>query len=208
MKGYKAVGPDMTALYGDDLFSPLKYEQIGKTYIMDDDIAVSERGFHFCKNLMSCYDIYGLSPFTIILEVETPDDAIIDKHILEDLYCSNKIKILRRVRQDEIRNMMNDVINKDCDYDSGRRLRTYLSCLDTYNTIVDFDKFELSLNTSLQDLYVYYGLYLTIYDRLERNGSLTITDDHINMFYNYTEIFSNYIDIAAKREFNLKQEVV
>ena len=164
MKGYKAVRPDMSPMHGDQIY------KIGETCEMDGEIKICERGFHFCTKLLDCYNYYELSPVTIILEVKIPDDAkIIGEPALSYGYygvnsvfnapkfCTNKMKIIRRVSQNEII----DTILANPMYYRDSRFAWYLKFLKTCNQDegINFDEFELNKSTSLKDLFTYYGIY-------------------------------------------------
>lgn len=164
MKGYKAVRPDMSSRCGDQMY------KIGETYEMDGEMQLCERGFHFCRNILDCYSYYELSPFTIILEVDIPDGAkIITESTLNPSnyglysvygapkFCTNKMKIMRRVSQNEIIDAI--MANPMCCCQT--RFQIYLKFLKICNQdeAINFDEFELNKSTSLKDLFTYYGAY-------------------------------------------------
>ena len=51
MKGYKGMNADMTC-------RGMQYE-LGKTYHIDGNIKLCNRGFHFCEKLKDVFDYYG-----------------------------------------------------------------------------------------------------------------------------------------------------
>ena len=51
MKGYKGMNADMTC-------RGMPFE-VGKSYHVDGNIEVCERGLHFCENLKDVFDYYG-----------------------------------------------------------------------------------------------------------------------------------------------------
>lgn len=191
MRGYKAVRPDMSSSYGNQIY------KIGETYEMVGKIRLCKHGFHFCKNILDCYNYYELSPFTIILEVETPDDAeIIDGSGLNPSiygvlpvyaahkFCTNKMKIIRRVSQNEIMG----AIEEDSLNFRFTKFETYLNFLRGCNQdgTINFDEFELNASTSLKDLFTYYGVYHYFNSMLEHEPRL------------YLELFTEYINRACK----------
>lgn len=54
MKGYKVFEPDWTC-------RGFQYE-VGKTYTHEGEIRLCEGGFHFCKELVDCFNYYGFNP--------------------------------------------------------------------------------------------------------------------------------------------------
>ena len=50
MKGYKGMNADMTC-------RGMRYE-VGKSYHVDGNITVCERGLHFCERLTDVFDYY------------------------------------------------------------------------------------------------------------------------------------------------------
>ena len=53
VKGYKALSPNMAAIYGNGM----QYE-LGKWYKVDGEIKPCENGFHFCKKLEDTHRYY------------------------------------------------------------------------------------------------------------------------------------------------------
>lgn len=191
MRGYKAVRPDMSTLYGNQIY------EIGRTYVMDGKIKLCKHGFHFCRNVLDCYSYYELSPFTIILKVDIPVDAeIIDSSGLNlsfygvnpvfnaPKFCTNKMKIIRRVSQNEIMG----AIEKNSLYYQFTKFETYLNFLRRCNQdgTINFDEFELNTSTSLKDLFTYYGVYHYFNSMIEHEPRL------------YLELFTKYINRACK----------
>ena len=91
MKGYKGFNKDLTC-------RDFKYE-IGKTYEMEEEPIVCERGFHFCKELKDVLDYYELYRDNTFCEIEAYGDIITDDN---EKYCTNKIKIIRELSVNEI----------------------------------------------------------------------------------------------------------
>lgn len=60
--GYKVFNPDWTC-------SGFQYE-VGKTYILDGDLQICVRGFHFCKKLSDCFDYDKFDPENKVAVIE------------------------------------------------------------------------------------------------------------------------------------------
>jgi len=102
VKGYKVFNPDWTC-------RGFQYE-VGKCYEMDEKPVVCERGFHFCKNLLDCYEHYRFDENNKVAEVTAYGDIDIDEY--EKKYCTNKIKIEKELNWNEVLNMVNT--GKNC----------------------------------------------------------------------------------------------
>lgn len=89
MKGYKVFNPDWTC-------RGFQYE-VGKTYEMNENIELCQKGFHFCERLIDCFNYYPLSEFSKIAEIEA-DGIILNEG---NKSCANKIKIIREISYDE-----------------------------------------------------------------------------------------------------------
>jgi hypothetical protein len=95
VKGYKVFNPDWTC-WG------FKYE-VGKTYEMDGDPIICERGFHFCKQAKDCFNYYLFSPKNKIAEVIAMGDIVEEGNKC----CTNKIKIEREITWEELLTIVN-----------------------------------------------------------------------------------------------------
>ena len=102
VKGYKVFNPDWTC-------RGFQYE-VGKCYEMDEKPVVCKRGFHFCKNLLDCYEYYRFDENNKVAEVTAYGDIDIDEY--EKKYCTNKIKIEKELNWNEVLNMVNT--GKNC----------------------------------------------------------------------------------------------
>ena len=87
VKGYKAFNKDLTC-------RDMRYE-IGKTYEMEGKPIPCERGYHFCKSLVDCYNYYSMSEDTRICEVKAIGDVATDDDVK---FCTNKIAIVKEVK--------------------------------------------------------------------------------------------------------------
>lgn len=102
VKGYKVFNPDWTC-------RGFQY-QVGKYYEIPEKPVVCERGFHFCKNLLDCYEHYRFDENNKVAEVTAYGDIDIDEY--EKKYCTNKIKIEKELNWNEVLNMVNT--GKNC----------------------------------------------------------------------------------------------
>ena len=93
MKGYKMLKSDMTTLY-----SNMTYE-IGKTYKLEEEIIPCERGYHFCKELISCLLYYpNKNNDKRFFEIETGENVI----ERDDKCISDEITLVRELSLDEV----------------------------------------------------------------------------------------------------------
>ena len=91
MRGYKVFNPDFTC-------RGFKYE-VGKTYTIEGDIECCERGFHFCKELIDCFNYYNFDYNNKFAIVEANDKIITDN---DEKYCTNNITIVRELNFSEV----------------------------------------------------------------------------------------------------------
>ena len=92
MKGYKAFNEDLTCYN-------MQYE-IGNEYTFNGEPIPCQQGFHFCKSIVDCYEFYEMSDDTRICEIIASGDIKTDDEIK---YCTNKIKIVREVKNPKIK---------------------------------------------------------------------------------------------------------
>ena len=102
MKGYKAMNEDMTC-------RGFRYE-LGKTYEIDGDIKLCEKGFHFCRDIASVFHYYERLE-SRVFEVET--SGSIEEDPIGEKLCCQKIRIVREVKGIEL----NRIIYGDGDGD-------------------------------------------------------------------------------------------
>lgn len=98
IKGYKVFEHDWTC-------RGFQYE-VGKTYEMEGIPVICEKGFHFCKSLRDCfyyYDFDGakIAEVTALGQIDQTVDKSGDD-ILNQKFCTNKIRIDREVSWEEI----------------------------------------------------------------------------------------------------------
>jgi hypothetical protein len=95
MKGYKVFNSDWTC-------QDFQYE-VGKTYEMDEEPIICKRGFHFCQKLKDCFYFYPFNKDLIkIAEVEALGEMDEDLCDVATKYCTNKIKIIREIRFEDL----------------------------------------------------------------------------------------------------------
>ncbi|MBO6194397.1 MAG: hypothetical protein J6O00_09495, partial [Clostridiales bacterium] len=107
IKGYKAMSEDMTC-------RGFKYE-IGKTYTIEGEIKICEKGFHFCRDIASVFNYYPRLK-SRVFEVEA--DGYIEQ--VGDKLCCRKITIVREVKGIKLNRILyGDGYGYDCDYGDG-----------------------------------------------------------------------------------------
>ena len=99
MKGYKVFKSDWTC-------RGFQYE-VGKTYEMKEAPACCERGFHFCRKLIDCFNYYDFDSENKVAEVEALGK--IEKG--GNKSCTDKIKIVRELTWYEVLDLVN--VGKD-----------------------------------------------------------------------------------------------
>lgn len=92
MKGYKAFNKDMTC-------RDMQYE-VGKEYKFDGELIPCNQGYHFCKDLASCYQYYPMSEDTIICKVKALGEIATDDDII---YVTNHIKIISKIKNPRVK---------------------------------------------------------------------------------------------------------
>lgn len=102
VKGYKVFNPDWTC-------REFQY-QVGECYETDEKPIVCERGYHFCEKLVDCYDYYNFDKNNKVAEITAYGDIDIDKN--KKKYCTNKIKIEKKVNWNEVIDIVNT--GKNC----------------------------------------------------------------------------------------------
>lgn len=89
MKGYKAFNSDLSC-------RDFQYE-IGKTYTLEEEPIICKHGFHFCDNIIDCFNYYPFDGKTRIAEVESL--GIVIKHYKKNV--TSKIRIIREIPPNE-----------------------------------------------------------------------------------------------------------
>lgn len=91
IKGYKMFDADWRC-------RGFQYE-VGKTYEIEGEIIPCEHGFHFCKKIEDCFNYYDCVTWNHIAEVE----ALGEVKEKGDKYVTNKIKIVKEIKWDELK---------------------------------------------------------------------------------------------------------
>ena len=118
MIGYKAFNKDLKC-------RDFQYE-IGKTYEMEEEPIICEKGFHFCKNPIDVFGYYDFTNSIRICKVEALGTIIQEG----TKYVTNKIKIVEEIPYDVIEIMIdsrnkynigcyNTGVDNTGDYNSG-----------------------------------------------------------------------------------------
>ena len=113
MIGYKALDAKMCAANGDKM----QYE-LNKEYIMSDNICLRACGYHYCKDIIDAVYYYSNINNIRIFEIDTLDGTI-DVNDGSNLYCSNKIKLIRELSKEEVDKYFennSDVLINDTDW--------------------------------------------------------------------------------------------
>lgn len=97
MKGYKVFNSDWTC-------RDFQYK-VGETYEMNEDPILCLRGFHFCTNLISCFNYNSIYKDFKAAEVEALGQIVSDPN--NDKLCTDKIKIVRELSRKEIMELTN-----------------------------------------------------------------------------------------------------
>ena len=129
MRGYKVFNPDWTC-------RDMQYE-VGKSYEMEDKPSICERGFHFCKKLVDCFDYYKFDSKNKVAEIEAYGDLDFEED--GNKHCTNKIKIIHELNWHEVLDLVNT--GDDCtgNRNSGNRnsgdWNSASNCTGCFNTI-------------------------------------------------------------------------
>lgn len=97
MNGYKIFNSDWTC-------RGFQYK-VGESYEMKSKPCICVRGFHFCTNLLDCFNYYDFNLENKIAEVEAYGDLDTSKE--DSKHCTNKIRIIREIAWKEIPDIIN-----------------------------------------------------------------------------------------------------
>ena len=95
VKGFKVFNNDWTCL-NKQYTCPGKFEE-------DVEISVCNRGMHFCKNAVDCFNYYSFDPHNHIAEVVAYGD-IVER---DDKCCTDKLEIVREIPWQELLELVN-----------------------------------------------------------------------------------------------------
>lgn len=111
MKGYKVFNSDWTC-------RDFHYE-VGKTYTENVTPQCCKQGFHFCKNIVDCFNYYNFDPVNKVAEINALGE--IDFNVDDSKCCTNKIEIVREITWYEVLDMVNTGENCSGISNSGNR---------------------------------------------------------------------------------------
>jgi hypothetical protein len=97
MKGYKVFNSDWTC-------RGFQYK-VGKTYKMDGEPVLCNRGFHFCEKVADCFSYYSFDARNKVAEVEALGEVVTADDGCKS--CTNEIKIVREVSWEEVLTLAN-----------------------------------------------------------------------------------------------------
>ena len=97
VKGYKVFNSDWTC-------KNYQYK-VGGEYKMDDDIRICQRGFHFCKKLVDCFDYYPFDSKNKVAEIEAL--GVIQDEENGNKSVTNHIKIIKELSWLEVCDLVN-----------------------------------------------------------------------------------------------------
>lgn len=100
MKGYKVFNPDWTC-------RGFQYK-VGETYKYEGEIEICKAGFHFCKQLVDCFNYYNFNPKNKVAIIEATGEVIEKSDGLSSSKCvTNEIKIIKELNWHEVLDMVN-----------------------------------------------------------------------------------------------------
>ena len=111
VKGYKVFNSDWTC-------KNYQYK-VGGEYKMDADIEICQRGFHFCKNLVDCFDYYPFDSNNKVAEIVAM--GIIKDEENGNKSVTNYIKIIKELSWLEVCDLVNTGNNNTGLRNSGNR---------------------------------------------------------------------------------------
>lgn len=95
MIGYKVFSEGFTCTHGD--MDNIKME-VGKTYTLDGEPKIANHGYHFCTNLLDCFNYYSIDMRNRITKIDAIGDIVGNG----DKYCTNKITILKEIQWEDV----------------------------------------------------------------------------------------------------------
>lgn len=101
-KGYKVFNPDWTC-------RGFQFE-VGKVFEKKRKPKICKYGFHFCEKVSDCFSYYAFNPANKVAEIEALGDIDVSKD--KTKYCTNKIRIIRKLTWQEVLDLANS--GKNC----------------------------------------------------------------------------------------------
>lgn len=98
MKGYKVFRPDFAC-------RNTKFE-VGGTYALDCKPVLCKVGYHFCTEIVDCFNYYDFDPDNIVCEVEAIGDITAAEKSCSKR-ATNKLKIIRQLTWHEVLDISN-----------------------------------------------------------------------------------------------------
>ena len=134
VKGYKVFNSDWTC-------RGFQYE-VGKTYTLEGKPEICVNGFHFCENLVDCFNYYKFDPNNKVAEIRAYNTILNNG---KDKSCTNKIKIMKELSWAEVLRMVNSgdfnsgYFNSG-DFNSGdfNSINNSSGCFNTEETTIRF----------------------------------------------------------------------
>ena len=159
VKGYKALGKDMKALFGDGMV----YE-MNKTYIIETDRIIPNKfGYHFFDNIRDIFLLFYGKEYDIY-EIEAND--YIEKicnYRYNGKYVTDNIKIIRKLSKEEINKYIKenlDILINDYHWRVRQEVAKQGYCLDI---LVNDDYWRVRKEVAKQG----YGLDILVNDENE-----------------------------------------
>ena len=156
MIAYKVFNPDWTC-------RGFQY-QVGETYKDCINPSVCDRGFHFCKNLVDCFNYYSFDPDNKVAEIEALG-AISEG---DDKCCTNKIKIVKEITWHEVLELVNIGKGNTGLGNTGSQFRSmaprgsqpFKNCIENYVSVKFISLYLIILkNTRMKRERVIFSVY-------------------------------------------------
>ena len=116
--GYKGFERDFTC-------RDMQYE-VGRTYVLEGDPKLCERGFHFCTSPLAVFEYYASTNRFAIVEADE-DDVIYDTADNSHKAVARRIKIVKEITLEEIISLQIDFSSKMKRSVEGRKI-SYHGC--------------------------------------------------------------------------------
>ena len=178
IRGYKVFNPDWTC-------RGFKYE-VGKTYELDGELEICKNGFHFCKNMIDCYDYYKFYSYNKVAEIEAIGE-VITKY---NKSATDKIKIVREISWHEVLDTVNTGIDNVGKGNSGTCNSGDFNSGDfnsgKYNS-GDFNIVDYSngfFNTASQPVYMFNKITDLTHAEIKQLSGIRCLYNHLYHFVN------------------------
>lgn len=118
--GYKGFERDFTC-------RDMQYE-VGRTYVLEGEPKLCERGFHFCTSPLAVFEYYAPTNRFAIVKADE-EDVIYGTGVSSNKAVARRIKIVKEITLDEIISLQIDFSSKMKLSVEGRKI-SYLGCED------------------------------------------------------------------------------